>query len=225
MVSRLVRELWRERACAGSSRRIQGLEPRDPWRRLEQRRGALSVGDPQLVRSVAGWRSGAVAKPARCGRSPDRATHRDRRSPERGNRQRRVETFCRRQSGVRRPWLNGASGGFRVPECLCSPSDPTSVEARFGNYSTATNIVPCFPTGFPPNGVDLRRAGDVNPLIRCDCWRNPCTYVPGSPLEFLKFTPLGFTPVARGFDNDKCLIHGPMHSNASVSPVAAVCAG
>ena len=40
------------------------------------------------------------------------------------------------------------------------------------------------------NGVDVWRAGDVNPLICCDCWKNPGTYVPGSPLEFLKFTPL-----------------------------------
>jgi len=40
------------------------------------------------------------------------------------------------------------------------------------------------------NGVDLRRAGDVNPLICCDCWKNPGTYVPGSPLEFIKSTPL-----------------------------------
>jgi|GEM_PF-4627595 len=39
------------------------------------------------------------------------------------------------------------------------------------------------------NGVDERRAGDVNPLICCDCWKNPGTYVPGSPLKFLKFTP------------------------------------
>ena len=43
---------------------------------------------------------------------------------------------------------------------------------------------------FSTNGVDLRRAGDVNPLICCDCWKNPGTYVPGSPLEFLKSTPL-----------------------------------
>ena len=37
---------------------------------------------------------------------------------------------------------------------------------------------------------DLRRAGDVNPLICGDCRENPGTYLPRLPLEIAKSTPL-----------------------------------
>ena len=47
-----------------------------------------------------------------------------------------------------------------------------------------------FPSPSSSNGVDLRRAGDVNPLICCVWCENQGTYVPRSPVKFLKSTPL-----------------------------------
>ena len=54
-----------------------------------------------------------------------------------------------------------------------------------------------FPSPSSSNGVDLRRAGDVNPLICCVWCENQGTYVPRSPVKFLKSTPLLFERVGR----------------------------
>ena len=55
---------------------------------------------------------------------------------------------------------------------------------------------------FPPepasNGVDLRRAGDVNPLIFVANPANEGTHIPRSPLGFLKSTPLKPGSVSSG---------------------------
>ena len=70
-----------------------------------------------------------------------------------------------------------------LPGTTLPPGLPRS-ERQLRSYNTTYPPIPAL------NGVDLRRAGDVNPLMCYDCWKNPGTYVPGSPLEFLKFTPL-----------------------------------
>ena len=46
-----------------------------------------------------------------------------------------------------------------------SPSGFMPVETRFENYKRTDLSLFRPPPGFMPNGVDLRRAGDVNPLI------------------------------------------------------------